>query len=143
MAGRRNHRISVNIPEIDELGTIPVHNLVNFEGIHKVFDTQATFGGDVRARLVVDTVNGRKTVTVVLRYTSFKVRVGELDPAIVRLVRRRIRWLNLLNRVVVCEAQIVADPKNPALYTVLLNPTHSEARLQERAAPLGRPPIVR
>ncbi|MEA9985950.1 MULTISPECIES: hypothetical protein [Subtercola] len=136
MARRRRKR-PVALPEFEELGTIIVPSIFNRERLAELAAAQKLFGGTIRARLVNDRVDGRRHVTVVLRYTSFRVTAGVLDDQLSRRFRSKICWLNAVNRVAVCEAQLVGDPTAPDYLTVWLNPPRDEHQQREHMARAG------
>ena len=54
-------------------------------------ELQATFGDNVRARIVPGVVDGKKSLLVVLRYTSYRAVAGPLDAGLTKEVGRRVR----------------------------------------------------
>ena len=121
MANKR-HRTLVSLPELVDEGPILIRSLDDREGVRRIAELQATFGDNVRARIVPAKVDGHRVLQVVLRYTSYRAVAGELDADLARRLGSRIRWLALWNRVPGCDALIDNDPASAHYLDVWLNP---------------------
>lgn len=116
------HRRLVPLPQLTALGPVEVSTTFNREGVRGILDAQHHFGGSAQARIVSRRVDGRRSVFVVLRYTSMRVTSGELPPEIAEGIGWRVRMLALTNRVVSCDASIVDRPDSESDLAVILNP---------------------
>ena len=135
MAGRRRRRL-VSLPELVDRGPILVRTVDDREGVQRMAELQATFGDNVRARIVPGVVDGKKSLLVVLRYTSYRAVAGPLDAGLTKEVGRRVRWLAIWNRVPSCDALIETDASSPNYLDVWLNPVR-EGNVREQRESLS------
>lgn len=135
MANRRRRKL-VTLQELAVHGPVLVKSAGDVEGVKHIAELQQTFGDNVRARIVPGRVDGRKTMLVVLRYTSYRAVAGELDARLTRQIGRRVRWLALWNRVPSCDALIETDVDSPNYLNVWLNPVR-EGAVRQQNEPLS------
>lgn len=122
MATKQQHKKQVSLPTLDEMGPIFVAATRNIDKVEAIADAQRTFGGLARARLMASRSEGRRSVLVMLRYTSYRVVQGELPGEIAEALYAKIRWLAFLNRAATCAAEIESDSASPRYLGVWLNP---------------------
>ncbi|RFA08345.1 hypothetical protein B7R54_03215 [Subtercola boreus] len=122
---RRHHQL-VRLRELDDLGPLLISTGDSRDRVRAIADAQATFGGAAQARIVSRRFEGRRSLYVVLRYTSSRVTIGTLDPVVSRKIAWRVRILALNNRVVTCPASIDADRHSPTYLDVWLNSPSAE-----------------
>ena len=128
MPRKRRHRRSVSLPELEALSPLTVKTTQNQSQVKEIAESQAAFGGVVRARVKYEKVQRQSQLSVIILYTASRVRIGALDNQLAAPLMRKTRWLALLNRVATCEAVIDNDPASSAYLDVTLTPLKSQSR---------------